>query len=236
MERDIFLEKAGAWHDNLPASGVRRIIHPMDYQFFSPGIFFRGKSNEQMMKYFEKIINHITTSYAAGWTKKEIIEKEKDLKKLFFDFALFKESLDLEKTYSEIFDGENPASIYLPISNVLFEMKRFGDSLRINLKSGNNKANEIHVNGTKLINGLCQEDFILQEFFHSIEIIIPLNKKPETNNATKINLYEEWKNLSKPYSCFAWFEPDKFSESLTNAYMESNDSQAVIGYYKTEKM
>lgn len=235
MERNDLLEKAGAWKDDLPHSGIRLISHLMDYTFFSPGIFSKGKSDDQMIKHFKEVINLITTSYAANWTKKEITEKGKELKKFFLDFALFKETLDLEKTYSEISDGENPASIYLPISNVLFEMKRFGDSLGINLKSGNGRANEVHINGTDLLKESCQEEFVLQEFMHSIEIIVPLEKKPEANNAVSINLKEEWKKLSKPYDCFAWLEPNKFSEYLENAYTKLNDFQANIGYYKTEK-
>ncbi len=234
MERDDLLKKAGAWDENLPHNGVELIIHPMDYTFFSPGIFSRDKSGEQMMKHFKEVINYITTSYAAKWAEKEMTEKGKNLKKQFLDFALFKEQLDLKKIYSEISDGENPASIYLPISNVLFEIKRFGDSLGINLKSGKNQANEIHINGTELLMGLCQENFILQEFFHSIEIIIPLNKKPEADGAVSIDFENEWIKIGKPFPGFSLIQSIDFPQQLIDAYVSEN-IEIPVGYYKTEK-
>lgn len=235
MKRDDFLKKSGAWSNNLPSYGVDLKFHLMDYPFLLTNVFLRHSRDG--LEDFERHINTIASDYMKRWAMKEVKEG-KFSEKTLDGFFIFKEQFDAKKVYDQIVSGKDkPARIFLPVSNAVLEVRRFGDCLGAKIKSNN--SGQVHENGTKLLEEMCQGDgHYVTEFLHSIEYIIPLSKKHAESNSTKINFLEVHKNLPRDCPEFQWDDVKDFSKRLIDAYVAENESEILcskIGKYRTKK-
>ncbi|KKP78712.1 MAG: hypothetical protein A2271_01755 [Candidatus Moranbacteria bacterium RIFOXYA12_FULL_35_19] len=235
MERDYFLKKSGAWASGLPVHGVRLAFHWMEYPFLLTNVF--SKHSKNGLEDFERHINVIASDYMKRWAMNEV--KEGKLSEKTLDgFLIFKEQFDAKKVYDQIVSGtDNSAKIFLPVSNAVLEVRRFGDCFGMKIKSNN--SGQAHVNGTKLLEEMCQDEgHYIIEFLHSIECIIPLPKKQAELNSKKINFLEVYQNLPRDCPEFQWDNIKDFSKRLTDSYVAENESEILpvkIGKYKTKK-
>lgn len=236
MERENILKKSGAWLSGLPGYGVKLNFHSMDYPFLLMNVFL--KHSRDGLEDFERHINVIASDYMKRWAMNEVKEG-KFSKKTLDGFLIFKEQFDAKKVYDRIVSGDdNPARIFLPVSNAVLEVRRFGDCLGMKIKSNN--SGQVHVNGTKLLEEMCQEEgHYIEEFLHSIECIIPLTRKQAKLNSIKIDLSETCRCLPRDCSEFQWNDVENFSKKLTDAYVAENESEiplVKIGKYQTKKI
>jgi hypothetical protein len=210
---------------SLPDHGVELRVHEMDYPFLHTQVF--SPHAQDMYEDFQGCIHHLAKMYMLAW----IHERGEGLEKHFHSVFNFQSSTDLKEVFAKIVNREDsPAYILLPVSNARLKVRRFGNCLGMKLLANNNRSDEIHVDGTKIMEGLCRRnDSWVIEFKHSFEYIIPLPKKQGENNSVIVDFGRVYSQIKKacPYLCL---HENDFHKGILDEYA-FNPGNGPVGYY-----
>lgn len=226
MTKETLLQSAGFLDASLPNRGIELRIHRLeDYPFLYPMVFSPNTANHQ--EDFQAYLIHLVQDYVKAWLK----DRPDDLEKSLHSLLDFQSSIAWEKAFLQIANGkDNPADIIFPVSNARLRIKRFGDCLGMTVLANNRRNDETHVDGTKILQGFCQNpnDRIV-EFLHSIECIIPLPKKFGENTSVTIDLNRVYSQIEKACPYFSLGHREFFIDAIIQSYQTSEDQH--VGSY-----
>ena len=188
MNANELFKNSGIQDNHLPNRGVELKVHRMEYPFFIKMFNQRGDGRKEELEDFKVYINNLAVAYMEKWISKTEKKLQKDLYNLFN----FQRDTDLEKVFMLIVGGGyNPAEILFKVSNARMEMRRFGNCLGIRMKAnnGNGGPEEIHKDGTAILETFCQEQVMhMQKFLRCIECIVPLSREHGEKNSVIVDL------------------------------------------------
>jgi len=235
MNKERLIAASGSETNELPHRGIELNIHSMDYSFMLIDVFEMRPDREKMFDHFEGEILRLISVYIKRWIMEkknpDKKERERDLDAVFD----FQSNIKLKEAFNRIFDGHDVAGIFIPVSNATLAMKRFGNCLGIKLKS-NNGGDEIHENGTKLLEVLCHENHpYFAEFIHSIECIIPLPGKSEKNNSWVVDFSDIHQSFAEACPYFnPLLHPDQLTQNLIRKYkmIYAEEKEVSVGSWR----
>ncbi len=228
MDAQMLLEKS-CFFDISSHWGVKLKIHEMDYPFLLYHAFFKTGDD---FKDFTNAINRLVFPYMKKWvgdncSAEEILEKTKD----FFDFW---ENLEIEKIFKELNENKGHSEIYISVNNSCLEIKRFGNSIGIQIKSKNSQ-NEISKTGTATMNCLCKNDYpLIRKFLHRIECIIKPYYVRGSSGSINVDFTKTYALLQKICPFVNWTMP-KASE-IINKYIKLDEIGVLAGNYHGQKI
>lgn len=217
--------------------GERMKIHRMRYEFFMGEIFYSSEK-ERNFESFVDCLSLLIIQYVNRWMSEYKEDLEKNVRALFD----FRSKADFKKVFEAVYADSNFSDqrILMPVSNAMLHLKRYGNGLALRLMSNNGSSDNMHVNGTKILEEICDQvngsPPGLHEFIRSIECIIPLRKKQGEINSIIVDFHELHANLTVACPYHSWFSKKDFVEAITGpAYTNPSDHKpgALVG--KTQK-
>lgn len=185
MKIEEIFSDHGFFIDWRQGSGFGTEVFPMEYTpFFYQG-FFHGMKNEKFKfvyakRQFETLFFHYLKNY----------QSKNEVKAQLVDAVInFVQNFDSEEILNKILGGENYFDLKVPLDGTIFRMKRMGDALGFQIRSGNGN-DDIHQAGTEFMKKSCYpgDSRPWREFIKRIVFTIPVVKKDVANNVSQIDL------------------------------------------------
>jgi hypothetical protein len=210
---------------SLPDYGVELKIHRMDYPFLIHRVFGNRREEKEETSDFGLHFDWLAKEYMKSWILAD--PKENKTSENFDCFYSFSSRID-PNIYSRIADGKTWDDAYIAVSNAVLRLRRFGNGLGIRILSNNNRQ-EVHRDGTAILEKLCQECSHMSRFIHSIECIFPLPKKQGKENSVNIDFIALHQQLKEACLYVSWRAIDRFARELILKYTSHANPDIVIG-------
>lgn len=209
--RDSFFQSA-----NLPNWGVKLKIHPMDYPFLLPHLFYSDRlSKNEELEMFKGCIQELASLYMKRWIMENTDKKMSENLDYLFTFS---SNFDVLKHFDEISGGKDWTDIIIPVSNAKWQIKRFGQGLGLKAMA-NNGRNEVHEAGTALVRKLSDERQGVSEFLYSVECVMALSKKHAKENSVDIDFELLYTELLRACPYVKWASFTEFRDKLYADYI-----------------
>jgi len=206
MKMEDVLKSHARWQrdDYGPRVEVLRMkSKPFLWPGIFPELFTSGKIEDCLFPIFKV--------YIEQWKEKNLKSVKGEEFDNFLKFhARFYRNFSGEKIIEELNSNKNLTKVYLPLDDSIFCLRRFGDSLGIEVQ---HKNGGIHRDGTAMLRKLCQEEKIriwgrkawcLEEFINKVVFTIPLIQKSAADNSRKVDLKETICELTASCQEFDW--------------------------------
>jgi len=235
MNNVFNLAKVIGCGDENSTHAVGLKINKMSYPFYLEGVFPENFEKGDIEDYVSMLALEYMKEWMLEFPKEEF---EKNLSHLFY----FQKKYDFGKILGSLSDDTplNFSEVLMPVSNAMVQLKRFGDSLGLRLKGNNQNPNEEHSKGTALLKKIITTNpgLFVREFFHSMEVSIPLRTTQGENNSEVINFLEVYRMLKKVCHYVDWVDECIFIAKITGeAYLKPFSSErAVVGSSRKEKL
>lgn len=242
MDANELFEESGIQDNHLPNRGVELKVHSMEYPFFIQMFYQTGDGRKAELGDFKAYINTLAIAYMEKW----ISRTEKKLQQDLYSLFNFQRDTDLEKVFERIVDGGHaPAEILFKVSNARMEMRRFGNCLGIRMKANNltGGAEEIHKDGTAILETFCQENVMhMHKFLRCIECVIPLSREQGENNSVIVDLHRTIEKIKTACPYIYWHDAgiawgsilNILTQELTYKYASSSEIDVEAGSFQDE--
>jgi|GEM_PF-1572630 hypothetical protein len=223
---------------DLGYRGVRLSIHSMEYPFYWHSMFGVDSRKEKDLEDFTRIVSDFVFKYISNW----MVEYKDDSAKTLRALYDFQSVTDFKKVFESVYADADylQHGILIPVSNAQLCMKRYGDGLALKLLANNTTSQEVHVNGTKILQAWFDDveglGRYLNEFIHSVECVISVPNIQGEGNSVRIDFSDVHHKLTTACPYVEWSSTSDFVEAITGfVYTNPSDYKPGIRVGRSQK-
>lgn len=237
-ENECFAEKLFAWNNFLGNGEMRHGITIQPYRMYYPFLIKNVFSEHTTPQDREEtdLIRSLRV-FMEKFTERVLVYREKTGKKPDWH-KLTKELLEagaLDTKYlGKVLTQDNlsePIELFLPICNAILQIKRFGTSLGIRIKSGNDRGDE-HQEGASILKAMSGEgEALMGDFFHKLSLTVKLPYEHAECNSAVIDFSDFLESIKKHCLSVDWLWQGDVLEHLLSAYVQNAETSALVGKF-----